>query len=196
MLSGLPYKRVGVYPNPSFGGSPMSATRSRRRPRSRPQDVLHKPAGTIHPRVQKVGPQHFGIVCIDCAKRRSKWMLTDFFGNVLLPPTVVQHNRPGFDTAVAQLREALHQHDLRDVIIAVERTGRYHHPVKRAFAAAGFEVRIVHPFTTSRCRQPRDPDNKTDDNDLAAIQVAAVNGFALLEQPLDELYKTLQLLIR
>ena len=71
----------------------MSATRSRRRSRSRPQDVLQKPAGIIHPRVQKVGPEHFGIVCIDCAKRRSKWMLADFFGKVLVLPTVVEHNR-------------------------------------------------------------------------------------------------------
>ena len=60
----------------------MSATRSRRRSRSRSQDVLQKPAGTIHPRVQQVGPEHFGIVSVDCAKKRSKWMLADFFGKV------------------------------------------------------------------------------------------------------------------
>src|SRR6266550_3217751 len=126
----------------------MSATRSRRRSRSRPSDVIQKPAGTIHPRVQKVGPEHFGIVSIDCAKKRSKWMLADFFGNVLVPPTLVEHNRPAFDAAIAQLREALQNKDIRDLIIAIERTGRYHHPPQRAFAAAGFEVRIVHPFTT------------------------------------------------
>jgi transposase len=174
----------------------MSATRSRRRSRSRRQDVLQKPAGVIHPRVQKVGPEHFGIVSLDCAKQRSKWMLTDFFGNILIAPTVVEHNRPSFDAAIAQLRAAIQKHDLRDLIVALERSGRYHHPPKRAFAAAGFEVRIVHPFTTKQFRLPRDPDNKTDDNDLAAIGVAAINGFALLEQPLDETYKTLQLVIR
>jgi transposase len=174
----------------------MSASRTRRRSRPRRPEVLQKPTGTIHPRVQKVGPEHFGIVSMDCAKKRSKWMLTDFFGNVLVPPTVVEHNRPAFDDAIAQLRQAMQQHDLRDLIVAIERTGRYHHPPKRAFAAAGFEVRIVHPFTTSRFRQPRDPDNKTDDNDLAAIGVAAINGFALLEQPLDETSKILQLVIR
>jgi transposase len=178
----------------------MSATRSRRRcrtrSRSRRQDVIQKPAGTIHPRVQKVGPQHFGIVSMDCAKKRTKWMLTDFFGNVLLPPTPVEHNRPGFDAAIARLRQAIHKHDLRDLIVAIERTGRYHHAPKRAFADAGFEVRIVHPFITCRFRQSRDPDNKTDDNDLAAIGAAAINGFALLEQPLDENWQTLQLVIR
>jgi transposase len=78
----------------------------------------------------------------------------------------------------------------------VERTGRYHRPVQRAFAAAGFEVRIVHPLATKQFRQPRDPGYKTDDADLAAIHLATVNGFALIESGLDDTWKTLQLLIR
>ena len=172
----------------------MATTRSRRRPRTR--EVVQKPSGAFHRRVQDVGPEHFGIVCVDCAKARSKWMLADFFGNVLIPPTDLEHNRPAFEQAIAQLRQAIAGHDLRDLLVAVERTGRHHHAPKRAFAAAGFDTRIVHPFTTKQFRQPRDPDNKTDDNDLAAIRLAAVNGFALLEQPLDETWQTLKLVIR
>jgi transposase len=175
----------------------MSTTQSRKRSRSRPQpQVLQKPRGVIHPRVQKVGPEHFGIVSVDCAKARSKWMLCDFYGNILVPPTTVEHNRASLDAAVAQLRQALDRHALQDVIVAVERTGRYHRPVQRAFAAAGFETRIVHPFATKQFRQPSDPGYKTDDTDLAAIHRAAVNGFALVEADLDESWKTLQLLIR
>lgn len=174
----------------------MNATRRRKRSRSRPQQVLQKPRGVIHPRVQKVGPEHFGIVSVDCAKARSKWMLCDFYGNVLIRPTVVEHNQAGFDAAVAQIRQALQKHGLHDLLVAVERTGRYHRPVQRAFAAAGFEVRIVHPFATKQFRQPRNPDYKTDDADMAAIHLAAVNGFALIETELDETWKTLQLLIR
>jgi transposase len=68
--------------------------------------------------------------------------------------------------------------------------------VQRALAAAGFEVRIVHPFATKQFRQPSDPGYKTDDTDLAAIHRAAVNGFALLESGLDDTWKILQLLIR
>jgi hypothetical protein len=41
------------------------------RPRSRRREVLQKPAGVIHVRVQKVGPEHFGIVGVDCAKALS-----------------------------------------------------------------------------------------------------------------------------
>ena len=41
---------------------------------------IGKPGGQIQERVQAVGPEHFGVVAVDCAKRRSKWMLCDFFG--------------------------------------------------------------------------------------------------------------------
>jgi transposase len=174
----------------------MAATVKSKRRRIRRSDVLQKPRGVIHPRVQKVGPEHFGIVGVDCAKARSKWMLTDFYGNVLLPPAIVEHNKAGFDAAVASLRKTAAERDLRDVLVAVERTGRYHHPVQRAFAAAGFEARTVHPFTTKQFRQPADPGVKTDDNDLAAICRAAVNGFALIEPTLDESWRRLQLLTR
>src|SRR2546428_1770539 len=164
----------------------MSATRVRPRSRSRRPEVLQKPAGVIHVRVQKVGPEHFGIVSVDCAKARSKWMLCDFFGNVLVPPTEVEHNRTALDAAVARVRQAVAVHDLGDCLVAVERTGRYHRVVQGAFTAAGFETRIVHPFATKQFRQPADPGNKTDDTDLAAIHRAAVTGFALCEAPRDE----------
>jgi transposase len=171
------------------------ATRQRRKHGRRPE-VVQKPRGVIHPRVQQVGPEHFGVISVDCAKARSKWMLTDFYGNVLLPPAVVGHNRVELELAVLAARDAIERHGLLDVLVAVERTGRYHHPIKRAFGAAGFDVRIVHPFTTKQFRLPADPGNKTDDTDLAAIHRAAVNGFALTEAPSDARWRDLQLLVR
>src|SRR5215203_4882815 len=107
-----------------------------------------KPSGSVHPRVVAAGPEHFGIVAVDCAKARSKWMLADYYGRILVPPTEVEHTRKGFQHAIAQLRQAIETHGLRDVVVAIERTGAYHRPPQRAFAAAGFEVRIVHPLTT------------------------------------------------
>ncbi len=124
----------------------MSTTRARTRPyQRRPSPSVAKPRGVLHPRVQQVGPEHFGIVCFDCAKARSKFLLADFYGRVLIPPTGVAHNRPELDAAVAQMRQAFATHQLRDGLIAIERTGRYHRLVQRAFAAAGFETRILHP---------------------------------------------------
>jgi transposase len=168
---------------------------ARRRHRQRRHEV-HKPTGALHPRVEKAGPELFGIVSVDCAKARSKWMLADFFGNVLIEPVVVPHTRDGFRAAVTRLRQAVAEHHLDDLVVAVERTGRYHLPVKRAFADAGFEVRTVHPFATRQFRLPADPGNKTDDTDLSAIHRAAVNGFGLTERPLDDLSLRLRSLAR
>jgi transposase len=167
--------------------------KSRRRPRPH---AIHKPNGVLHPRVQAVGPEHFGILSVDCAKARCKIMLADFYGRVLISPTVIEHNQAGLGDAVRLLREALDRHGIKDHIVAVERTGRYHGPIQRAFAKAGSEVRIVHPFATKQFRQPADPGNKTDDTDLSAIFRAAVNGFGLLEPAPDPLFVRLQLLAR
>ena len=84
-----------------------------------------KPSGSLHPRVQKVGPEHFGIVAVDCAKARSKWMLADFYGKILIPPTEVEHNRVELECAIRQVREALATHGIKDCLVAVERTGEY-----------------------------------------------------------------------
>lgn len=175
----------------------MSTTRTRKRPAARRSATsVAKPRGVLHPRVQLVGPEHFGIVCFDCAKVRSKFLLADFYGRILIPPTVVAHNRPELDAAVAQVRQAFATHQLQDGLVAIERTGRYHRLVQRTFAAAGFETRIVHPFVTKQYRQPVDPGYKTDDTDLAALHRATVTGCALGEATRDEAWTTLLLLIR
>jgi transposase len=158
--------------------------------------VLGKPNGVIQARVQAVGPQRFGIVAVDCAKARSKWMLCDFYGRVLVPPTVVEHRRMELDLACLRLRDACAQHGLRDHLVAVEMTGTYHRPVQRAFRRAGSETRLVHPFASRHFRQPASADTKTDDKDLEAIFRAAVNGYGLLEPAWNKTYQRLQLLAR
>src|SRR5262249_54521551 len=75
-------------------------------------------------------------------------------------------------------------------------TGEYHRPVQRAFRQAGFDTRIVHPFTSKQYRQPADPDNKTDDTDLGGIFRAATHGFGLVDPVWPAEYLTLQLLRR
>jgi transposase len=174
----------------------MVRKRSPKKSRSRATEFLQKARGVIHPRVQKVGPDHFGIISIDCAKARSKWMLADFYGNIFMPPTEVAHNRVELEAAVAQARAILDEHGLRDCLVAVERTGRYHHPIKNAFAKGRFETRLVHPYVTKQFRQADQPDIKTDDIDMAAIHRATINGFALLEATASEEWRQLQLFVR
>lgn len=182
----------------------MSSNRStQRRSRGKGRGVyqLHKAGGTLHPRVQAVGPEHFGIVCFDCAKARSKWILCDFYGKVLVEPTIVEHQRGQLAMTVSQVQDCVRQHRLLDMVVAIERTGTYHLPIKRTFDAARFEdqafdVRIVHPFATKQHRQAANPGDKTDDHDLAALFRATVAGFGLQEAPWDREYVQLQLLAR
>src|SRR5437762_1158623 len=122
---------IGAFPVPFLGGVRMATKFKSSSRSSRRYLTIVKPSGSLHPRVQKVGPEHFGIVAVDCAKARSEWMPADFYGRVLIPPTTVAHNRPAFDAALDQLRQAVRDHDLKDLLVAIERTGRYHHTPRR-----------------------------------------------------------------
>jgi transposase len=174
----------------------MPRSRSPRPTKAPKTFVLQKPNGLLVPRVQQVGPEHFGIVAFDCAKSRSRYFLADFYGRTLLEPTTLPHNRGDFQAAIDRLRQAMRAHDLKDLVVAIERTGEYHRPVQLALRQAGFETRLVHPFTTKQYRQPADPGNKTDDTDLAAIFRATTHGFGLLDPTWPDDYVTLQLLRR
>ena len=158
--------------------------------------VLGKPSGVIQPRVQEVGPEHFGIVSVDCAKARSKWFFSDFYGRVLVEPTVVEHQKSDFQQAIKTLKTSIDKYHIKDTVVCVEMTGSYHEIVLRAFRNAGFQTRLIHPFASNHYRTAEHGDLKTDDHDLIGIFRAAINGFGLVEQPWDEKYRTLQLLVR
>lgn len=157
---------------------------------------IGKPTGQIQQRVQAAGPERFGIVSVDCAKRRSKWMLCNFYGKVLIEPTVVEHTTGGLWAMTQRVTEFCQAEGLTDSIVAVEMTGIYHKPVQRAFRKAGFDTRIVHPFASNHYRRPLHPDAKTDDHDLEAIFHAAVNGYGLATLPVGDVYQSLQALSR
>jgi len=167
-----------------------------RNSKPRQNQSLQKPNGVISPRVQQVGGEHFAIVCVDPAKHRSEWMMADYFGNVLIEPQTVEHQGPFFQAAMEQIRQTQRQHAIEDIIVVVERTGNYYLPPKRAFASAGFETRVIHPFATKQYRMPADPGNKTDETDLHAHHRAAVAGFGLCEFELESPYRELQLRAR
>ena len=157
---------------------------------------IGKPTGKIQERVQAVGPEHFGIVAVDCAKRRSKWMLCDFYGKVIIEPTSVEHTAGALRVMTQRVTEACKAEELTDSIVAVEMTGIYHKPVYRVFRKAKFDTRIVHPFASNHYRQPLHPDEKTDDKDLEAIFHAAIKGYGLATLPVGEVYQSLQAVSR
>jgi transposase len=174
----------------------MARLRARRSRKFSKDFSLQRPSGQLNPRVEKVVPEHFGIVAIDCAKARSRYLLADFYGKTLLPPSTLPHSRGDFEAALQRLRQAIKHHQLHDLVVAIERTGEYHRPVLQAFRQGGFETRLVHPLTSKHYRQPADPGNKTDDTDLAAIFRATTQGFGLREPTWPDLYVSLQLLHR
>lgn len=172
-------------------------TRSKRRKSAGAKKrFIGKPTGQVQERVQAVGPQHFGVVAVDCAKRRSRWMLCDFFGKVLIEPTSVEHTKGGLRAMTQCIAKACKKEGLTDSIVAVEMTGVYHKPVQRAFRNAGFDTRIVHPFASNHYRKSLHPDLKTDDHDLEAIFQAAVGGYGLASPPVGEVYQSLQAISR
>lgn len=162
----------------------------------RKRRFIGKPTGIIQERVQQATPQRFGIVSVDCAKQRSKWLLCDYFGRVIIEPTSVEHNAGCLAAMTQQVKSECETEGIVDCIAAVEMPGIYHKPIVAAFQKAGIETRIVHPFASTHYRKPLHPDNKTDDNDLEAIFHAAVNGYGLSILPVDKTHLTLQRLTR
>lgn len=169
---------------------------TKRRSKGFALSVLGKPSGVIQPRVQSVGPERFGIVSVDCAKDRSKWMLCDFYGKVIVAPTHVEHRHSELQAMILTIRQAIEKHVIKDSIVCVEMTGTYHRVPWRAFRSAGFETRLVHPFASKHYRLPENGDIKTDDNDMIGIHRASVNGFGLIEQPWSERDQAIKLLAR
>jgi hypothetical protein len=163
----------------------VSSSRRRRPSQSWSRNVrsLQKPNGVIAPRVKNVGGERFAIVCVDPAKHRSEWMMADYFGNLLIQPRTLEHQAAFFKAAVELVREVQQQHGIQDSIVVVERTGNYYLAPKRAFANAGFETRVIHPFATKQYRMPADPGNKTDETDLYAQHRAAVAGLSVTGLP-------------
>jgi transposase len=179
-----------------MAGNVSTKGRQRRKSKQRNWLSLQKPTGVIGPRVKRVGGEKFAIVCVDPAKHRSEWMMADYFGNLLIGRQTLEHQAAFFKEAVAQIRDAQQKHDIQDTIVVVERTGNYYLAAKRAFAKAGFEVRVVHPFATKQYRVPANPGIKTDGTDLCAQHRAAVAGFGLCEVELESPYRELQLRAR
>ena len=171
-----------------------SRRRSHTKSRAKNRQHLQKPSGVITPRVTKVGGDRFAIVCIDPAKHRSEWMMADYFGKLLIEPQTLEHQVWTFQGCHrARSPSSASNTTSRTRLSSLNEPGTTISLPKRAFASAGFETRVVHPFATKQYRMPADPGNKTDETDLHAQHRAAVAGFGLCERELPITYRELQL---
>lgn len=134
-------------------------------------------------RVRRVGPEHFGILAVDSAKRRFAVLLTDFYGRVLMDVLEVDNTGPALEGLVTTVKAQCEKHGLKDLVVAIEQTGRYHVPI-RGVLRKHWDVQMVHPSATKQLRQPADPGNKTDPTDLRAIVRAMIVGYGTAEPEL------------
>lgn len=157
----------------------------RRRRRGRGRGTVHRQRASraLEERVQRVGPERFGILAVDSAKSRFAVLLTDFYGRTLMGVLEVDNTAPALDALVAEVKARCAEHGLKDLVVAMERTGRYDMPIRQVLEKH-WDVQIIHPFATKQLRQPADPGNKTDPTDLRAIVRATIVGFGTREQDL------------
>ncbi len=158
--------------------------RTRRR-RGRRRGAVHRqrPSKALEERVRRAGPDRFGILAVDSAKRRFAVLLTDFYGRVLMDVLEVDNTGPALAALVTEVEAQCATHGLKDLVVAIEQTGRYHVPIRQVLAKH-WDVEMVHPLATKQLRQPADPGNKTDPTDLRAIVRAVVVGYSTRERKL------------
>ena len=167
------------------------ATKSRiRKSTRRKRRFIGKPAGQIQERVQAATPERFGIVAVDCAKRRSKWMPSNFYGKVIVEPTAAEHTAGGLRAMTQQVAQACKAEGLNDAIVAVEMTGIYHKPVYRACRQAGFDTRIVHTKVRFQVRTIERivawAGGAAEPSEMAAMHTRQWRGLNEVRQLLDE----------
>ena len=108
------------------------------------------------------------MVAVDVAKERVSAMVTDFFGNVLVPPENFPVTAAGLALLEQRIGAAGREHALEHIVIGLEQTGRLHEPVRRVLQRR-WEVTLIHPLVTNHLRQGISPSVKTDAIDMDAL---------------------------
>ena len=133
----------------------------------------------------RVGPEKFGILAVDSSKPRFAVLLTNFLGGELWADLAVENTTPSLEALVREVETCCQDHGIEDLVVAIERTGRYHVPIRNALRTH-WDIRMVHPFATKQLRQPVNPGQKTDLTDLRAIVRAMMVGYGTREEDLPE----------
>lgn len=138
----------------------------------------HRVNNSLATRMRKVGPDHFGLLLVDSGKEHYTVRLTNFYGDILWEPEPVPCRKGALEKLIADARNQMGEHGLVESVVGIERTGRWHEPIKQMLKT-NWPVKMVHPFTTKQLRQPASPGIKTDKVDLTAMQRAMVCGYGL-----------------
>jgi len=150
---------------------------------------------SLQKRIREVGPEHVGLLLVDSGKRHFAVRLTNFYGDDLWEPEPVRSHRVALEEMMAEVENQMQVHGLAELVVGIERTGRWHHPIKQ-LVEKKWPVKMIHPFTTKQLRQPASSGTKTDPVDLIAMQRAMICGYGTEEQQLPEPWLSLRQLSR
>lgn len=147
-------------------------------------------------RVRQIGGDKFGVLVVDSSKKNAELWLTDFYGDPLWEqsrtfPITDGHLKEMINVVGGTCRER----GLKDLVVGIEQTGRYHRPIQRALEQR-WEVKTIHPFVTKQLRQPASPGVKTDGVDLEAMARAIISGYGDDQRAVPLLYTKWQLINR
>jgi transposase len=150
----------------------------------------------LRQRVRKIGGDKFGVLVVDSSKKNAELWMTDFYGEPLWDESRT------FPITDGHLNEMIHvvgntcrERGLKDLVVGIEQTGRYHRPITRALERR-WDVKTIHPFVTKQLRQPASPGVKTDGVDLEAMSRAIISGYGDDQRSLPLLHTKWQLLNR
>jgi transposase len=150
----------------------------------------------LRQRVREVGGDKFGVLVVDSSKKNAEVWLTDFYGEPLWEESRTFPITDGHLTEMINVvGGTCRERGLKDLVVGIEQTGRYHRPIQRALAQR-WEVKAIHPFVTKQLRQPASPGVKTDGVDLEAMSRAIISGYGDDQRELPLLYTKWQLINR
>lgn len=152
--------------------------------------------GGLRQRVRKIGGDKFGVLVVDSSKKNAEVWMTDFYGEPIWEESRTFPITGGhLDDMLNVVSGSCREHGLKDLVVGIEQTGRYHRPIKRALESR-WEVKMIHPFVTKQLRQPASPGVKTDGVDLEAMDRAIISGYGDDQRELPLLYTKWQLINR
>jgi transposase len=136
------------------------------------------------------------VLVVDSSKKNAEVWLTDFYGEPLWDESrTFPITRGHLNELVNLVKGNCREYGLKDLVVGIEQTGRYHRPVKRELERI-WDVKTIHPFVTKQLRQPASPGVKTDGADLEAMTRAIISGYGDNQQTLPLLYAEWQLVNR
>ncbi len=151
---------------------------------------------SLRQRVRKIGGDKFGVLVVDSSKKNAEVWFTDFYGEPMWNESrTFPITRGHLSEMVNVVAGTCREHGLKDLVVGIEQTGRYHHPIKRALEKR-WEVKTIHPFVTKQLRQPASPGVKTDGVDLEAMTRAVISGYGDDPRPFPSVYVKWQLINR